>query len=91
VLAFTVTGPIRRDDLPGLCDRVCGLLASHRPEHAVCDVRDVPADAVTVDALGRLQLAAQRYGCRVELAHASAELADLVAFMGLADVFTRAP
>ena len=57
----------------------------------MCDVRGVPADAVTVDALGRLQLAAQRYGCRVELAHASAELIDLVAFMGLADVFTRAP
>jgi hypothetical protein len=69
---------------------VCGLLAAQRPQHAVCDVRDVPADAVTVEALGRLQLAAQRYGCRVELANASADLVDLVAFMGLADVFARA-
>jgi len=43
-------------------------------------------DAVTVDALARLQLAARGYGCRVRLRNASAELLDLVAFMGLEDV-----
>jgi hypothetical protein len=41
---------------------------------------------VTVDALARLQLAARRRGCQIRLRYASAELLDLVAFMGLADV-----
>ena len=89
-LAFAVEGPITRADLPGLCDRVCRLLGEHRPQRAVCDCSSVPADAVTVDALSRLQLGAQRYGCRVELANASPELVDLVELMGLTDVFADA-
>ena len=51
-----------------------------------CDVTGVDPDAVTVDALARLQLAARRNGCRVRLRHASAELLELVAFMGLTNV-----
>jgi hypothetical protein len=50
------------------------------------DVRDVEPDAVTVDALARLQLAARRLSCRLRLRNASPELLELVAFMGLADV-----
>jgi hypothetical protein len=49
-------------------------------------VNGVEPDAVTVDALARLQLAAQRHGCQVRLRHASDELLQLVAFMGLAEV-----
>jgi ABC-type transporter Mla MlaB component len=52
----------------------------------LCDVRDVVADAVTVDALARLQLAARRHGCRVVLRHSPSELRRLVALMGLSDV-----
>jgi ABC-type transporter Mla MlaB component len=85
-LEFAVAGPIARDDLPGLCDRVCALLGSSGAEVAFCDVRGVPVDAVTVDALARLQLAARRHGCVVRLTGASAELRALVAFMGLDDV-----
>jgi predicted lactoylglutathione lyase len=85
-LEFAVTGPIHRADLPGLCDRVCGLLEATAPEIAVCDVRGVDPDAVTVDALARLQLAARRHGCRVRLRNASGPLLDLVALMGLTDV-----
>jgi len=48
--------------------------------------RDADADVVTVDALARLQLEANRLGCRMRLRDASAELLELVAFMGLADV-----
>jgi len=44
---------------------------------------------VTVDALARLQLAASRIGCRVELRHASDDLSDLVVLMGLHDVITE--
>lgn len=87
-LAFVITGPIARDDLPGLCARVCGLLEAGDAGVAFVDVRDVAPDAVTVDALARLQLAASRHGCRVRLRHASPELQELVAFMGLRDVLT---
>jgi ABC-type transporter Mla MlaB component len=83
---FTITGPIARADLPGLCTRVCALLSDSGAGVARCDVRGIEPDAVTVDALARLQLAAQRHGCRVRLRHASRELRELVAFMGLTDV-----
>jgi hypothetical protein len=43
-------------------------------------------DAVTVNALARLQLAARRQGCQICLRDASDELLQLIAFMGLADV-----
>jgi ABC-type transporter Mla MlaB component len=85
-IAFAVGGPISRADLPGLCERVCALFAESRADIALCDVGSVETDAVTVDALARLQLAARRYGCRVRLCGASKELRDLVAFMGLTDV-----
>ena len=82
---FAIHGPIARDDLPGLCDRVCALLPDGA-DVALCDVAGVEPDAVTVDALARLQLAARRTGCRVHLRGASADLLDLVSFMGLRDV-----
>jgi ABC-type transporter Mla MlaB component len=88
-IAFAITGPIARSDLPGLCDRVCGLLESSRADVALCDVRGVEPDAVTVDALARLQLAARRHGCTVRLRHASGELRELLAFMGLAEVLAE--
>jgi ABC-type transporter Mla MlaB component len=85
-IAFAVAGPIARADLPGLCERVCGLLERSGAEIALCDVSGVEPDGVTVDALARLQLAARRHGCQVRLRHASTELLELVAFMGLRDV-----
>jgi ABC-type transporter Mla MlaB component len=88
-IAFAITGPIARSDLSGLCDRVCGLLTSSRADVALCDVAGVEPDAVTVDALARLQLAARRHACTVRLRHASDELCELVAFMGLDDVLAR--
>jgi len=87
-IAFTIHGPIARSDLPGLCDRVCALLRQGRPEVAYCEVGGVEPDAVTVDALARLQLAASRHACRVRLRGASDDLRALVAFMGLAHVLT---
>jgi ABC-type transporter Mla MlaB component len=83
---FAITGPIERSDLPGLCDRVCAILVLQRPTIAFCDVSGVEPDAVCVDALARLQLAAGRHACTVRLRHASVELLALVAFMGLTDV-----
>jgi ABC-type transporter Mla MlaB component len=85
-IALAIAGPIARDDLPGLCDRVCALLQESRAGVVLCDVGSVGVDAVTVDALCRLQLAAHRHGCQVRLRNASTELLELVAFMGLEDV-----
>jgi ABC-type transporter Mla MlaB component len=83
---FAIDGPIARADLPGLCERVCAFLDQSDAGVALCDVSDVDPDAVTVDALARLQVAARRHGCQVRLRHASDELRELVAFMGLRDV-----
>lgn len=85
-VVFAIRGPIEREDLPGLCDRVCAVLAGSDADIAECDVYDIQPDAVTVDALARLQVAARRHGCRVRLRNASSELRELVALMGLGDV-----
>jgi ABC-type transporter Mla MlaB component len=85
-LVFAIEGPITRADLPGLCNRVCGLLERSGANVAYCRVSGIDPDAVTVDALARLQLAAQRHGCQVRLRDASPVLLELVDFMGLTDV-----
>lgn len=86
-MAMAIHGPISRADLAGLCDRVCLLLHGCRAATIVaCDVRSVEPDAVTVDALARLQLTAKRRGCRFRLVGASQSLRDLVELMGLDDV-----
>ncbi len=90
-IAFSIHGPIERADLPGLCDRVCSLLSASGAEVAHCDVTGVEPDAVTVDALARLQLGARRHACRVVLRGASDELRELVAFMGLTHVLAEEP
>jgi ABC-type transporter Mla MlaB component len=87
-VAFAIRGPILRADLPGLCERVCEILTGGG-ETVVCDVDGVDPDAVTVDALARLQLAACRRGCRVRLRNASEPLVDLVELMGLSNVLSE--
>jgi ABC-type transporter Mla MlaB component len=84
--ALSIRGPIARADLDGLTDRVCGLLRASAGGETLCDVAGVEPDALTVDALARLQLGARRTGCTVRLRNASPELLELVDFMGLADV-----
>jgi ABC-type transporter Mla MlaB component len=85
-IAFTISGPIARPDLSDLCGRVCKLLEVSGAKVAYCDVAGARADAVTVDALVRLQLAARRSLCEIRLRGASGELLELIAFMGVQDV-----
>ncbi len=81
---FAVGGSISRADVPRLCATLRALLAGSDAELVVCDVRAlVDPDASAVDALARLQLTARRLGCRIRLRHASSELRELIAFMGL--------
>jgi ABC-type transporter Mla MlaB component len=85
-VTFAINGPILRSDLPGLSQRVCRVLGRYEGHALLCDASRVTADAVTVDALARLQLAAHRHGCRIRLQGASSELLELLSFMGLDDV-----
>jgi hypothetical protein len=61
-------------------------MAAPRPSTIVCDVSAFPPDAAAVDALARLQLIARRLGLELRLRHASGELQELLAFLGLRDV-----
>jgi len=87
-VAFAIRGPITLTDLPGLCNRVCALLRTSG-DVVTCDVAGVDPDAVTVDALARLQLAARRLGCEVRLQDASAALLEVVELMGLTHVLAE--
>jgi hypothetical protein len=69
--------------------RRCGLytyMTVPRPTAIVCDVGLLAPDAVSIDALARLQLTARRLGLEIRLRHASSELQELLAFVGLRDV-----
>lgn len=88
---FAISGPIVQADFPGLCDRACALLAESGAGMARCDVRGVEPDAVTVDALARLQLAARRVGLEIRVCNASAELRSLVELVGLTEVLRVEP
>jgi STAS domain-containing protein len=74
-------------DLPALCERARILLESTGADVVLCDVSGcVGVDAVTVDALARLQLTARRMGRRACVRHASRELRAFLGFTGLADL-----
>jgi ABC-type transporter Mla MlaB component len=84
-IVFAIAGPVDRADLVDLCTHMGRLLERSAADLVICDVRAAEPDAVTVDALGRVQLAARRAGCRLRLRSASRELRGLVALMGLDD------
>lgn len=53
------------------------------PHEIVCSAGGLAADAGTVDALARLQLAARRRGARLSVRDASADLQCLLVLLGL--------
>jgi anti-anti-sigma regulatory factor len=58
----------------------------------VCDVGSLTdADAVTIDALARLQLAVRRQGLEIRLRNALPELRELITLIGLDDVLRVEP
>jgi ABC-type transporter Mla MlaB component len=68
---------------------VRGPVASSGP--LACDVaRITEPDEVALDALARLQLAAQRLGVSIRLHNAGAALVDLLDLAGLSDVLVVA-
>jgi ABC-type transporter Mla MlaB component len=85
-VTLAISGPLERAALPGLLARAHALLDGGCVEVLCCDVSLLAADAVAIDALARLALAARRSGCRMRVRGACAELRDLVAFVGLGEV-----
>ena len=85
------SGPLERADIPELCERAQGMLAGQPADRLVCDVGAIiEPDAVTVDALARLQLTALRLGREMQLSQASPKLEELLSFMGLGGVVPSA-
>jgi ABC-type transporter Mla MlaB component len=82
---LAIDGPISREDLPGLYQRACSALARAGPGLLICELGEVAADAVAVEALVRLALAARRHGCQVRVRGASTELRELAELMGLGE------
>jgi ABC-type transporter Mla MlaB component len=86
-VTMTVPSPLARAELPALFARTCELLALGRGcELLLCEVRGIDVDAVAVDALARLALAARHSRCEVRLRGASPELLGLVELIGLGGV-----
>jgi ABC-type transporter Mla MlaB component len=85
-VALTIRAPLERSDLPGLIERTCLLLEANPCGVLMCDVEDVSADTVALNALARLALAAKRGGCEVHLLGAGEELVDLIRLVGLNEV-----
>jgi ABC-type transporter Mla MlaB component len=84
-----MVGPVTRDAIPALCDRARRLLEGCDAGPVACDVAALAEpDAVTIDALARLQLTARRLGYRMELRRACEELEDLLTLTGLLGVLT---
>jgi hypothetical protein len=88
-------GPsIARADIPGLCERLARRLLPPDPATGlvVCDVGAITdPDAVTIEALARLQLTAQRLGHNLLLYRAGRELLDLLTLTGLGDILPLHP
>ena len=81
---LVLPAPIRRADVPELCDRARDLMRGRLGEDLECDVGEVGyPDLRTVEALARVGLIARRLGTGIRLRGASVEMLDLLAFCGL--------
>ena len=86
---LVMIGPVTRDAIPAVCERARRLLEGCDAGPVVCDVGALAEpDAITIDALARLQLTARRLGRRVELRRTCDELEDLLELTGLREVLT---
>lgn len=88
-VTLAIRGALAPRDLAALRAALRGL-ADGGAAVVVCDVSRATADAVLVDALGRLQLEARRRGCELRLENPRAELVQLIDLMGLSDVLPPA-
>jgi anti-anti-sigma regulatory factor len=86
-LVLAVGGRIEPADVGGLVERARRAIMGSDAVVVTCDVGDIAdPDAVTVDALARLQLVARRHGRSIRFRQVSRELKELLVLMGLGDV-----
>jgi anti-anti-sigma regulatory factor len=91
-VVVTIDGPVARDGIQLLCDRVRSLLGTRPHGRVVCDVSAIhDPDAVTVEALARMQLTARRLGGAIVLRDPCADLARLLDLCGLAGAVPLEP
>ena len=81
---LTLPAPMRRADVPDLCDRARDLMRESLDQSLECDAAAVShPDLRTIEAIARVGLIARRLGTGIRLRGASVELLDLLAFCGL--------
>jgi hypothetical protein len=85
-VTLSISGSLEPADVRVLLERGRSLLDAPRVGLLRCEVADLAADLVNLEALARLALDARRRRCRVELADATPQLCALVELLGLADV-----
>ncbi|MEX0816403.1 MAG: hypothetical protein WD027_03075 [Gaiellales bacterium] len=78
-------GTVARREIPEMCERARETLECGAGP-VDCDVGAMNPDAVTVEALARLQLTARRLGRRARFKDASPELQGLLCLLGLDEV-----
>ena len=84
---IVIAGAIAPAEISELCRRVGLLLGATEATEVICDVaRLLEPDAVTVEALARLQLTARRLGGEIRLFGACERLHELLELMGLGSI-----
>lgn len=84
---WTLGPAITRDDIPRLCEQLLLVLRDSAAAVVICDVGAVAhPDAVTIEAVARLQLTARRLGRHIRLHRVGGRLAELLSLTGLSDV-----
>lgn len=82
-----IDAPVDPADVSALCERAGVAFERSGADRLVCDVSALlRPDAVTVDALARVQLTVRRLGGRMWLRDACGDLRDLLEFVGLGGV-----
>lgn len=81
---LVLTGPVTRDEVPGLCEDVRALLGADGSGVVVCDVAGLgPPGLDAVELLARLQLTARRSGGAIRLRDPTPALLALLNLVGL--------
>jgi anti-anti-sigma regulatory factor len=86
-VVLVLAGTIERDTIPALVAGVCRMIDLAGGDRVICDLSAVSApDAVAVEALARLQLAARRLGSQVWIRDADGRVVDLLVLAGLHEI-----
>lgn len=90
-IVMRITGRVTPADVPRLCEELRARLSSagvtQPVTEVICDVGGLaPPNLAAISALARLQLTAQRLGCRIRLRNAGPELRALLDLVGLGEV-----